>query len=77
MVPVVALALAASLRGGTSEPLAQISAIELPHVEGRIDHLAFDAADRPLFSSTIKYAGERYRLRTSFSRLPQAFGTRR
>lgn len=38
--------------------------------------LAFDAADRPLFSSTIKYAGERYRLRTSFSR-PQAFGTRR
>ena len=35
--------------------------------------LAFDAADRPLFASTIKYAGERYRLRTSFSR-PQAFG---
>jgi GntR family transcriptional regulator len=35
--------------------------------------LAFDAADRPLFTSTIKYAGERYRLRTSFSR-PQAFG---
>jgi GntR family transcriptional regulator len=35
--------------------------------------LAYDAADRPLFTSTIKYAGERYRLRTSFSR-PQTFG---
>jgi GntR family transcriptional regulator len=35
--------------------------------------LAFDAADRPLFTSTIKYAGERYRLRTSFAR-PTAFG---
>lgn len=35
--------------------------------------LAFDTADRPLFTSTIKYAGERYRLRTSFAR-PQAFG---
>ncbi len=30
--------------------------------------LAFDASDRRLFTSTIKYAGERYRLRTSFSR---------
>ena len=38
--------------------------------------LAFDAADRPLFTSTIKYAGERYRLRTSFAR-PQAFGRSR
>lgn len=35
--------------------------------------LAVDTAERPLFSSTIKYAGERYRLRTSFSR-PQALG---
>ena len=35
--------------------------------------LAVDMAERPLFSSTIKYAGERYRLRTSFSR-PQATG---
>lgn len=38
--------------------------------------LAFDTADRPLFASTIKYAGERYRLRTSFAR-PQAFGRSR
>ncbi|CAN5244860.1 GntR family transcriptional regulator [soil metagenome] len=27
-----------------------------------------DAADRPIFSSDIRYAGDRYRLRTSFSR---------
>jgi GntR family transcriptional regulator len=30
--------------------------------------LAVDAGERPLFASTIKYAGERYRLRTSFTR---------
>lgn len=30
--------------------------------------VAFDAAERPLFTSTISYAGDRYRLRTSFSR---------
>ena len=38
--------------------------------------LAFDVADRRLFTSTIKYAGERYRLRTSFSR-PQALAQHR
>jgi GntR family transcriptional regulator len=35
--------------------------------------LAVDTGERPLFSSTIRYAGERYRLRTSFAR-PAAFG---
>jgi GntR family transcriptional regulator len=35
--------------------------------------IAVDTGERPLFSSTIKYAGERYRLRTSFAR-PQAMG---
>lgn len=30
--------------------------------------LSYDTAGRPLFRSTIKYVGERYRLRTSFSR---------
>jgi DNA-binding GntR family transcriptional regulator len=34
---------------------------------------SFDVTGRPLFSSTIKYVGERYRLRTSFSR-PQTSG---
>jgi GntR family transcriptional regulator len=38
--------------------------------------LAFDATERRLFTSTIKYAGERYRLRTSFSRI-QGFGAQR
>jgi GntR family transcriptional regulator len=33
--------------------------------------LAFAPGGRPLFASTIKYVGERYRLRTSFTR-PQA-----
>lgn len=31
--------------------------------------LAVDDAGRPLFASTVKYAGERYRLRTSFARV--------
>jgi GntR family transcriptional regulator len=30
--------------------------------------LALDAAERPLFISTISYAGDRYRLRTFFAR---------
>jgi GntR family transcriptional regulator len=33
--------------------------------------VSYDVSGRPLFTSTIKYVGERYRLRTSFSR-PQA-----
>jgi GntR family transcriptional regulator len=32
--------------------------------------LAVDAAERALFASSITYAGERYRLRTSFARRP-------
>jgi hypothetical protein len=38
--------------------------------------VSFDAGGRPLFTSTIKYVGERYRLRTSFSR-PQLPGRNR
>jgi GntR family transcriptional regulator len=30
--------------------------------------VSYDGNGRPLFTSTIKYVGERYRLRTSFSR---------
>jgi DNA-binding GntR family transcriptional regulator len=36
--------------------------------------LIVDAAGRPLLSSTIRYAGDRYRLRTSFSRTGRAPG---
>jgi GntR family transcriptional regulator len=38
--------------------------------------VSFDTTGRPLFTSTIKYVGERYRLRTSFSR-PQLSGRTR
>ncbi len=34
-------------------PLAAIQAIELPHVEGRIDHLACDAAGQRLFVAAL------------------------
>ena len=36
--------------------------------------VSYDAAGRPLFASTIKYVGERYRLRTTFSRPRTATG---
>lgn len=36
--------------------------------------LIVDAAGRPLLSSTIRYAGDRYRLRTSFSRTGRTSG---
>jgi GntR family transcriptional regulator len=38
--------------------------------------VSFDSAGRPLFTSTIKYVGERYRLRTSFSRPQPSARTR-
>lgn len=33
-----------------------------------MNQLVVDHADRPLFASTVRYSGERYRLRTHFSR---------
>src|SRR5438874_437089 len=35
------------------EPLSLLRAIELPRVEGRIDHLAFDAAGQRLFVAAL------------------------
>jgi DNA-binding GntR family transcriptional regulator len=32
--------------------------------------LVFDPTDRPVLSSLIRYSGDRYRLRTQFSRTP-------
>lgn len=32
--------------------------------------LVVDSGDRPIFASSIRYAGERYRLRTFFARIP-------
>jgi len=37
----------------TDGPLALVSSIELPHVEGRIDHLAFDVARQRLFVAAL------------------------
>src|SRR5689334_14986090 len=41
---VVGLLLVAVNAGAVAKPMAFVRAIELPRVEGRIDHLAFDAA---------------------------------
>ena len=35
------------------EPLTLVRSIELPHVEGRIDHLAFDAATERLYVAAL------------------------
>ena len=38
---------------GSPEPLRMLRAIELPHVEGRIDHLALDGAGLKLFVAAL------------------------
>jgi hypothetical protein len=47
---IVALVLGAmTIQVGTSqEPLTLVRSIELPHVQGRLDHLAYDAATQRL-----------------------------
>jgi DNA-binding beta-propeller fold protein YncE len=43
-----------TLQSGTAqEPLVFVRAIDLPRVEGRIDHLAFDAAGQKLFVAAL------------------------
>ena len=37
----------------TQEPLTQVGSIDLPRVDGRIDHLAFDAANQRLFVAAL------------------------
>jgi len=39
--------------GTMQEALAFVRAVELPHVEGRIDHLAFDAASQRLYVAAL------------------------
>jgi len=48
-----ALILMAIHAGTAQEPLALVRSIELPRVEGRIDHLAFDAATGRLFVAAL------------------------
>ena len=52
-LPVLAAVLVAGPHAGSPEPLVPIRAIDLPHVEGRIDHLAFDAAEHRLFVAAL------------------------
>src|SRR4029077_10266530 len=51
---VMAIALMVLLTpSAAQEPLTFVKAIELAHVEGRIDHLAFDAATNRLFVAAL------------------------
>lgn len=53
LTAVVALATAGGLSGAQSPPLQLETVIPLPNVEGRIDHLAFDAARNRLFIAAL------------------------
>src|SRR5947207_6680719 len=48
---IIGLAMAESLSG--QEPLSLIASIDLPRVEGRIDHLAIDTAAQRLFVAAL------------------------
>ena len=52
-VVVLAILLVTVHAGTMPEPLAFVRAVELPHVEGRIDHLAFDAASQRLYVAAL------------------------
>jgi len=39
--------------GASQEPLTLVRSIELPHVEGRIDHLAYDGATQRLYVAAL------------------------
>ena len=39
--------------GASQEPLTLVRSIDLPHVEGRIDHLAYDATTRRLYVAAL------------------------
>ncbi len=43
----------AALQPTSRQPLTQVGVIELPRVEGRIDHLAIDAANQRLFVAAL------------------------
>ena len=51
--PCAAIVLVASMVTAAQEPLALVRSIELPGVEGRIDHLSFDAAHERLFVAAL------------------------
>src|SRR5712692_372946 len=47
------VALVTALSSSAQEPLTLVGSIDLPRVEGRIDHLAFDAAGQRLFVAAL------------------------
>lgn len=49
----VAIATLTALPRAADTPLTLVKSIELPHVEGRIDHLAFDARSQRLFVAAL------------------------
>src|SRR6185295_7593925 len=49
----LALMLMAIHAGAAQDPLALVRSIDLPRVEGRIDHLAFDAATERLYVAAL------------------------
>ena len=53
MLLTVGVAVIAMRSPSAEEPLALVRAIELPRVEGRIDHLAFDAVGQRLFVAAL------------------------
>jgi DNA-binding beta-propeller fold protein YncE len=56
MRPIISTAVLFSLAmqpGSSQEPLRMVRAIELPHVEGRIDHLALDGPGQRLFVAAL------------------------
>src|SRR5437764_14709764 len=47
------VALVATLSSSAQEPLTLVRSIDLPRVEGRIDHMAFDAAGQRLYVAAL------------------------
>jgi len=58
-------------RDATPETAAHLG-IEVSRPVLVMRQLAYDARDRPLLTSTIEYSGDRYRLRTMFTRTAKA-----
>jgi len=53
VVIALAVVLVAIQSGSAQEPLVFVRAIDLPRVEGRIDHMAFDAGGQKLFVAAL------------------------
>jgi DNA-binding beta-propeller fold protein YncE len=53
ILPLVAIAAALVAPGSAEEPLALLRSIQMPQVQGRIDHLTWDPADQRLFVAAL------------------------